>query len=320
MHPMRFRVRVTGASALLLGVAASAVHVPVGSAEEARHHILIIEGGRRCEDLKVRDVQPFRAAARQLHQSIERLVPGARPQLLTDPSARKVQGTLASLAGTLWLVYVGHGALQGMDGPSTLCLDQGRLTAEDLVKAIPQTIRAASLLLDACSSANVRLPHTRTHLSVLSADADRINTSARGTILSEALSNLLARLAADPKRAHITDHDLIGPLAAEVVEPARLKEMGWTRPPKPKLQSRSPVGIPVLYLGPGAKELPTATNGSREIVTPAGGRLKQVRFLGPIGSARIGQLEQAGFVQRPCLEPTGTCYVGQGSPPPSPWR
>jgi hypothetical protein len=141
-------------------------HLPPGPT------VLMISAGHPCPGSPAPDVSTLLAhEADLLSKRIQEL--GRWHIEPLAPNRRTVTDRIREVDGPLWLIYGGHGVIDGK-GRSALCLDD-EVPVDELLAALPPKVPTAVLMLNACRSANVDLQNAGSKpVTVISAATDTI--------------------------------------------------------------------------------------------------------------------------------------------------
>jgi hypothetical protein len=153
----------------------------------------------------------------------------------------------------LVLVYLGHAtnasSPPGRPPRTRLCLRDGPVAVDDLLKRVSGETPYVFLLLDACWTADVDVRASPAPAAVLSASPDEVETTLRGeTALAGLLAPALACADAD-RDGWIDDRELLDALVSQVGQPV----LGVT--PIPRLRRQARRALPV-FAAPGSQGCP----------------------------------------------------------------
>jgi hypothetical protein len=237
-----------------------------------------------------------------------------------DPAKTDVERAVAPEGHhPLIVIYSGHGRLAEPDGGvlseeehrappqrplrSVLCLRDGPLAIEDVVRGFRGPTPAALLVANACFSAHVDLRGIATEVSVISGSTRAIAASSTTPIARE-LTNVLSLPLDCDGDGRASDFELFAPLER------RFPRGGGNPDPKLLRQLRRPPTFFRSARGACPIRAPPLDSPFTETF-PAGRR--HVRFPGRVPDAPPGLIHPYGFPD-PCSEPVGQCFDASRRP------
>jgi hypothetical protein len=208
---------------------------------------------------------PYSCKDQSLDQALANSIAGERSsigdalQLSPIPTVPARRSSIEKALGAhdprpLILLYVGHATIG--DAPerlSELCLANGPVAVDALLKKTYDGIGYLFLLIDACRSANVDVSFMTVPTAVLSASPDLVETTQRGgTALGGSLVQAFACADTDGDGC-IDDRELLESLLIQVGQPV----LGVTPVPLLRRQARHPLPVAVARSGQACRIVPT---------------------------------------------------------------